>query len=510
VTSRARIPAGAAPGILAACLLVLPGCASRTPAPLAAPPVVDARDGRVRALQRDLATILDVPTLRRGLAAVVVRSTASDATLFRYHDDTLVLPASNMKLVTLAAAAERLGWDYTFTTTIRASVPMTGGVVDGDLVVTGTGDPSIGGREQPASSVMDAWADRLWQIGLRHVTGRLVGDDRSFPGEPLGPGWAWDDLAWGYAAPVGALQANVDAAEIVVTPGVREGDAATVTITPAESGLGLVSAVATGPAHASTTLSLSRQPGTDLLRVGGLVAAGSAPITRTAAIDRPTSYFLALLQAALLRRGITVDGVPARLLDLPGPEWPPLAGVLLEHRSPPLRELAQTLMKASQNQYAETLLRVLAQTNRDGPATLEGGRDVVRGVLVEWGVAPDTLVQADGSGLSRYNYVTAGTLASILVRMHADVRHREPWLASLAVGGVDGTLERRFKGTAADGRLRAKTGTLAYVRALSGYVPSADGELLAFVVVLNNVSAPGSQLNAITDAIVLRLAQFRR
>jgi D-alanyl-D-alanine carboxypeptidase/D-alanyl-D-alanine-endopeptidase (penicillin-binding protein 4) len=415
-----------------------------------------------------------------------------------------------MKLVTLAAAAERLGWVYTFTTTISASVAMTNGTIDGDLVVTGNGDPSIGGREQPASAVMDAWADRLWQLGLRRVTGRLVGDDRLFPGEALGPGWAWDDLAWGYAAPVGALQANVDAAQVTVTPGAHEGDPATVTLSPAESALKVESAVLTGPAEASTTLSMSRRAGTDLLRVGGVVPIGSAPVVRTAAIDRPTGYFLALLHAALARRGIVVSGAPARLADLPGPEWPPLATVLLEHRSPPLRDLAQTLMKASQNQYAETLLRALARTDHGGAETIEGGRDVVRGVLTGWGLAADTLVQADGSGLSRYNYVTAGTLASILVRMHGDTRHREPWLASLAVGGVDGTLERRFKGTTADGRLRAKTGTLAYVRALSGYVPSADGELLAFVIVLNNMNAPGSQLNAITDAIVLRLAQFRR
>ena len=96
-----------------------------------------------------------------------------------------------------------------------------------------------------------------------------------------------------------------------------------------------------------------------------------------------------------------------------------------------------------------------------GAATLEGGRGVVQRVMTAWGTAPGTLVQADGSGLSRYNYVTAGTLASILVHMYADARHRDPWLSSLAVGGVDGTLEKRFRGTSVDGRLRAKTGTLA-------------------------------------------------
>ena len=145
--------------------------------------------------------------------------------------------------------------------------------------------------------------------------------------------------------------------------------------------------------------------------------------------------------------------------------------------------MARTL-KASQNQYAETLLRALARSDEGAAATLEGGRGVVQRVMTAWGTPPGTLVQADGSGLSRYDYVTAGTLAAILVHMYADARHREPWLSSLAVGGVDGTLEKRFRGTSVDGRLRAKTGTLAYVRALSVMRPSAEEEPFAFVVIL--------------------------
>ena len=156
--------------------------------------------------------------LARGVAAVVVRSTRTGATLFRYHDDTLVMPASNMKLVTLAAAAERLGWEHTFTTTFTAPGPIVDGAIQGDLVVSGTGDPTIGGRDEPAAVVMDRWAAQLWDLGLRRWTAASSATTGCFPGEALGPGWAWDDLAWGYAAPVGALQANVDAAEITVVP----------------------------------------------------------------------------------------------------------------------------------------------------------------------------------------------------------------------------------------------------------------------------------------------------
>lgn len=510
MTRRSLAPPTARGALLAA-LIFSAGCAARVPPPLTPPPVVDARDPRVRALQQDLATRFDQPALRRSVVAVVVQSADRGDTLFRYHDDTLVMPASNMKLVTLAAAAVRLGWDYTFTTTIAVTAPIVDGVLEGDLVVTGTGDPTIGGQGDPAAVVMDQWADSLWQEGLRRVDGRLVGDDRAFSGEPLGAGWAWDNLAWGYSAPVGALQANVDAAEVRIAAGAREGEPASVILAPVESGLALEAAVFTGPAGASPVIDFARRPGTLTLRVTGVIPAGSEPLVRTAAVDRPTDYFLQLLASALGRRGITVRDNVTGILGLPPYQWPGNdATVLVRHQSPPLGVLAGTLMKASQNQYAETLLRALARSEEGAAGTVEGGRGVVRRVLAGWGIPPDTVVVADGSGLSRYNYVTAGTLATILGHMYRDERHRAPWLDALAVGGVDGTLDTRFKGTRAEGQLRAKTGTISNVRALSGYVPASNGERLLFVMILNNVTAGRQELDGITDAAVLRLMQFSR
>jgi D-alanyl-D-alanine carboxypeptidase/D-alanyl-D-alanine-endopeptidase (penicillin-binding protein 4) len=526
VILRARIPAPATrAGVLLAAALLAPACASRAPAPLSTPPVVDARDGRVRVLQRDLADLLDVPALRHGSASVVVRSADRGDVLFRYRDGALVMPASTLKLVTLAAAADRLGWDHTFTTTVRATGPIAGGVLEGDLVVEGTGDPSIGGPEEPASALMDRWAEVLWTTGVRHVDGAILGEDTAFDGPGLGEGWAWDDMAWGYSAPVGALQANADSAEVRVTPAPREGEPAIVTIAPGESGLQVESAVRTGPEDAAASLALERDPGSTVVRVTGLVPAGAAPIVRTAAVRRPTDYFLALFESALARRGILARSRARAISAPPGDRAPAAGRVLLVHRSPPLRDLAATLMKASQNQYAETLLRALARSHareqREGhaadtpachrdAATVQCGRDVVGRVLTGWGLEPETIVMADGSGLSRYNLVTAGSLAEVLFRMSRDPRHREPWLAALAVAGVDGTLERRFQGTTAQGRVRAKTGSLSTVRALAGYVPSAGGEQLLFVIVLNHVTAPTQALNGIVDGIVLRLAAFRR
>ena len=167
------------------------------------------------------------------------------------------------------------------------------------------------------------------------------------------------------------------------------------------------------------------------------------------------------------------------------------------------------MMKASQNLYAETLLRAVGRVEGRA-ATAADGKEAVKGVLQAWSVPAASIVLADGSGLSRYNYVTADTILSILRRMYDDPRHRQPWLDAFAVGGQAGTLQKRFAGTPAEGRVRAKTGSIANVRSLSGYIPAANGEQLAFSIIVNNVTATSEEINKVVDAAVVRLAAFTR
>jgi D-alanyl-D-alanine carboxypeptidase/D-alanyl-D-alanine-endopeptidase (penicillin-binding protein 4) len=165
-------------------------------------------------------------------------------------------------------------------------------------------------------------------------------------------------------------------------------------------------------------------------------------------------------------------------------------------------------MKVSQNLYAETLLRMEAITAP--PASVGAGQKAERSVLDRWGVPPDGYVLADGSGLSRYNYLTADTLATVLRRLYRDPRHRDAFVEALPVGGVDGTLSRRFRETRAAGNVRAKTGSIANARALSGYVKTLDGEMLLFSILANNFNVPAAAVEATTDLIVERLANFTR
>jgi D-alanyl-D-alanine carboxypeptidase/D-alanyl-D-alanine-endopeptidase (penicillin-binding protein 4) len=420
------------------------------------------------------------------------------------------MPASNMKVVTMAAAAERLGWDYTFTTKVVATGPVEGGVLRGDLVVVGGGDPSLGGRPSEGPAVLERWADQVLARGIRRIEGRVIGDDNVFDDEGLGQGWAWDNLAYGYSTPVSGLDFHENVVRLSFAPGAAEGDPVTVTAAPGGSGLVIEAAVKTAAADGTADVNVARQLGSRTIGVSGSVPAGKTDVTQTVSVENPTEFTAGAFRQALLSRGIEVAGGAVDVDALPAPPDVSGAETLVSYTSPPLSEIGRVLLKVSQNLYADTLLKAIGRPADGGPATTREGRKVLREVLQGWGIAPDQYVQADGSGLSRYNYLTANVLVAVLTRMYADDRHFEPFITALPVAGMDGTIAGRMKDTRAQGNARAKTGSIANARALSGYVTSADGEPIVFSMIVNNFNVPQSQADAIIDRAVVRLAEFRR
>ena len=490
--------------------LTLGACAPKTPpvtapGPAAATARPPATPLSPEKLPLELERIFGAPAFDRMQWAVVVQSLDSGAILYQRNPSKLMMPASNMKIVTLAAAAERLGWDYRYRTRLVTCGPVESGVLRGDLVVVGSGDPTINSRGGSPTRVFEAWADQLRAAGIERIEGRVVADPRSFDAEGLGAGWAWDYLGYSYAAPVNALQYNEDVAQLVVRPGTAEGAPAGVEVRPAESGL-LVENRVTTIAAGETTLELQRLPGSNHLLVTGTIAVGAKEASRTAAVDDPALYFARVLRATLVEKGIPVagDAVDAKALN----GQPPATTVVLEHQSPPLSEIARVLMKVSQNLYAETFIKTLGA---EGGGTARAGQKVVREVLTAWGSPPESYILADGSGLSRYNFVCAEMLVGILRQMYRDPRHRDAFQATLPVGGQDGgTIARRFKGTRAEGNVKAKTGSIANVRALSGYVTTLDGEPLVFSILANNFTQPQETIDAAIDLAVERLANMTR
>ena len=493
--------------VLCSALVVAASCGAR--GPRAAIPSAPSLDAAAR-LARDLDADLAAPRARAAIWGVRVESLDRPGeTLFAHGADQLMVPASNMKILTLAAAADRLGWDHTFATIVRATAPLEpDGTLRGDLVVRGSGDPTIGNRPESATRLAD-WAEALWQRGLRRVDGRVIGDDGAFANEALGEGWAWDDVPYGYSAPESALIYNENTAALAIAPGPSAGTFATGRLLDRAAGLRLQVHVMTGPAGSQKDLSLARLPGSNLLRVTGTVPAGVEPVVRYVAVDDPAAYFAAALREALIARGIAVAGGAGGVDDMPPGPLAPDAPTLFAGQSPPLADIARRLMKVSQNLYAETFLRQAAVVP-DGQSSSALGIKAVRDTLTGWGVDPGSFTQSDGSGLSRYNLVSPTAFVRVLAHLYADPRLKDPWLAALPVAGADGTLEHRLRGTPAAGRVHAKTGSLSGVRSLSGYLQTTSGEWLVFSIIANNFAVPAPDIDAVTDGMLQRLVAFSR
>ncbi|MCA1583622.1 MAG: D-alanyl-D-alanine carboxypeptidase/D-alanyl-D-alanine-endopeptidase [Acidobacteria bacterium] len=504
LTRRARAITGA----LVAVLTIGLGCTSRGSAPAAAiPSVSDPLDSTAR-LSRALATLFDDERFEHAAWAVDVRSLTTGETLFTRHAQALMVPASNQKLLSAAVAAEHLGWDYRFTTRLLATGSIDAhGTLNGDLVVVGDGDPSINPRHPERWRVFDDWAQALRDRGLRVVSGHLVGDDNTMAEPGWGDGWSWDDLAFGYGAPYGALQYHENQIEVLIGPGLEPGARAIVATAPLGSGLLVDNRAVTTAVGSETRMRIARLPSTIHLLLEGEIALDAAPITQLAAVDNPTRLYLSAFREALGRKGIVVAGSALDIDELRTPPDSSAVTELVVDRSAPLADLIDVSLKWSRNGYAETLLVALSG---EKPATAAQGLGVLISTLRGWNVRDDEYLPRDGSGLSRYDYVSARMLTTVLAHLWSDARHREAFRSSLPVAGVSGSLAERMKDTSATGRVWAKTGTLSNVRTLSGYVLTRDDEPLVFSILANHYRTPTTEVDDVTDRAIVTLSQFSR
>lgn len=460
-------------------------------------------------LRRDLRAIFSERTVDHGLWSATVHSLRHGETLYSVNSFRLQVPASNMKVLTSAVAAERLGWDYRYTTRIYAAgeVDSATGALNGDLVVWSNGDPTINPRHPERWAIFDEWGKQLAAKGIRTVNGHLIGDDNAFEEPGWGLGWAWDDLAIGYGAPVSALQYNENQVELLIGPGQETGARAIISVSPPGSGFTIDHQVTTAATGEPTSVAVSRVPGSDLLTVSGQIAVGAAPVTRYAAVENPTLAYLNAMRVAFGRHGVNIERTP---LDIDAVRVPPdlsTATVLIEDQSPPLYTVIDVTLKWSRNIYAETMLRSLSPAGQ--PASTAGGLTVLQEQLRQWGIAPDYYIARDGSGLSRYDYLTADALSWVLTQMWLDPAHDEQFRAALPVFGVSGNVASRLKGTPAAGRVWAKTGSMSQVRSLSGYVVTSEGEPLVFAFLVTGFRVPFRDVDAAMDRALARLVEFR-
>ena len=421
--------------------------------------------------------ILDAPALQGGIIGAEVARVSDGQVVYTRNPDTRLMPASNRKLFTAAAALELLGDDFTLKTDVLApGKPDAQGMLHGDLTLRGGGDGLLSVAD------LDDLARQMAQAGVRHVTGGVCGDGTLFSDGPYGEGWEWDDLSDDYAPQISALEVNEGFVTAHVTAGAEPGDLATVTVDPPGYICQSPTAPGRSPGSGPSDVQVFRPYDANYLVVTGNIPLAST-VDETATVADPGA-----LRGDRLPAGIGAAGHHRRWPRLL-PLLPPELGrgghdLLASHQSLPLAQYLAKMNKPSDNLLAESLFRMLGAVKGHG-GTYAAGAAVAGPFFQSLGIDTGTLTLADGSGVSRRNFVTARAVTRLLVAMHG----KPDWKAfydSLPIAGVDGTLRRRMAGTPAAGNVHAKTGSLTGASCLSGYVTARDGTLYAFSLLLNN------------------------
>jgi serine-type D-Ala-D-Ala carboxypeptidase/endopeptidase (penicillin-binding protein 4) len=467
----------------------------------------------------------------KALWGILVTDRDTGEILYELNADRFFTPASNAKIVTTSLALATLGPTYQFRTTLESAGRFgDDGRLRGDLFFVGRGDPDLSNRkfpyagrvehDGPAEKVLAQMADDAIAKGLKEIDGDIVADDSYYPYDPYPPGWSTGDLYFAFGAPVSAIAFNDNSIAVEVSPGIRLGDPASVTVEPAAAMGTFGHELATGAADGKPEIGVVREAGPQFLLLRGLIPLGHAPVKLDLAMPDPAETAALALKEIFESRGVRVTGT-TRVQHAAPPEIYPDANVVLGpaplprapdtivfavHISPPLSEIVRVTNKVSQNLHAELLLRAVAHEKK-GFGVTDAGIWAEQDFLKTAGVADGDVVFTDGSGLSRDDLVTPRAIVQLL-----GYDALQPWgadyLATFPIAGADGTLETRLKDTVAASRIEAKTGALDHVRAISGFATTLRGERLIFAIFGNNNPQRGHDATVAADAIAVAMVEL--
>ena len=467
-------------------LLTLLGCILIGSVPSAAPPPIDDRVD-------DLLRRWDVDEAFWGIAVYDVEA---EEMIYSRNPRQSFLPASNQKLITSATALDVLGSTHRYETVLHYDGSTEGAVMSGDLILEGSGDPTFGSTQVRGEDPLQVWSDRLAEMGVERIEGRLIGDDNAFDDRPYPEGWTVNYITDQKGRYMGNSAGGLSYRDNVVPVTVRAtspGTAPRVVVQPS----GVVSVdnrAETSARWRGSTLRITRTFSTNELVLTGSVARsydGSLAVP----ISDPTDFTLQSFVKRLNEAGIETDLEVVDIDDLD--ERPDRGSPLFVEYSRPLAEIAAVVNKESNNFYAEQVFR-----SYGWGGSARGAARRSEAFLQEAGINTQKVLIHDGSGLSRKDLVTPEAMVQLLAHMSTH-QEREAFLASLPRGGENNTtLDYRL----ADTRVQAKTGSLEFVRALSGYTERANGNRVAFALFANNYTGPSYRISRTIDDIVRAVA----
>ncbi len=450
-----------------------------TPTPAPSPTQIELAP---RTLGEKLDALLAAPFLTYARAGISVLDVTTGKVLYAHNPDLLLNPASNVKLVTSAAALALLGPEYRYSTRLYAEHDaLRGHTVRGPLYLEGGGDPDL------VTADLYELASDLYARGVRTIDGGIVVDGNRFDRDELPPGYDQKDEMAGYRAPVGAASVNFNTYVVNIRPGRNIGELVAVNIDPPIRSMSVRCRAKTGVGYRNRLMvSVEQEDERTQINLDGVLGVDSGPVSYRYPVSDPSRNTAEVLSLVLRQRGIRLNHT-----GLARGRVPERAELLAVHRSPALSVLVRAINKLSNNFMAESVLKSLAPN--DQPGTFARALERIHAFLDEIGLSKTGLVIGNGSGLYNTNRISATQMTYLLRHVYRDFRYSADFLASLAIMGADGTIRSRLRGSPVQRYVRAKTGTLDDVSCLSGYAGAVGGTPVAFSFMFNGIDRLDAQ-----------------
>lgn len=461
----------------------------------------------------DADSLLNAAPFNRANWGVLITDHSGNS-LFERNPDNLFIPASNLKLIVSAAASVLLGDNFTVTTSVFGTGPVENGVLQGDLVVYGRGDPTFSERcygpdTTAAGACETMWsrtemlADSIIAAGIRRIEGNLIGDGSYFESAMVHPAWEVYDLNWWYAAPVSALGFNDNSVNITWGPGTAVNAPAAVSFDPALGNFSFDNRARTLPEGERANIDFFRHPGSMSIWAEGGVPIDHGGRTEYFAMPDPNLYFVQALRATLEQRGVGITGSTTSTTDPNRHAYLLNSTPLVDFESKPVTDMVFPILNTSQNLFAETLLKLIGSQFGDHGSWSSGLEVTSRFLIDSIGIDSTAFLRRDGSGLAAGNLITPRAIVGLLRYMYAHPRNGA-FMRGLPRAGKRGSLRNRFRGTSLAGRVVAKTGSVSRVAALSGYVEGEDSIPIFFSIIINNHPTSSRAASSRIDEFLIR------
>jgi D-alanyl-D-alanine carboxypeptidase/D-alanyl-D-alanine-endopeptidase (penicillin-binding protein 4) len=482
---------------------LLPGCITRYIKQEQLIPVASER------LANQINLLIDAPEFQTTTIGLLVQSLDTGEILYRRNAEKVLIPASNEKIPTSSVALMKFGPDFCYQTNLYTNGVIEDGVLKGDLIVVGSGDPTISRRfcdDTDKCLIFMDWISALVGLNIKEVQGNLIGIDDIFDDEPVRYRRR-DNQSYYYSAQISGLMLNENSAEVTLRFDPTSHDFK-LSVIPDYGYLNFQADISIiDDNKGETRIEMLRETDSNLVTFSGAMKVDDE-ITRHITVPNPTLYFLYGLAHELSTSGVAVTGQLIDSDDLDSPINIDDLQLLYTHFSPKFSEVLKALLKNSINLYADSFVKLLGYHFGKG-GNFEEGEKVIKETLLPFGLEDDSYQYTDGSGLSRSNFISPAQIVKILRGMHYH-KYGKIFRECLPLAGIDGTIGSRMKGTSAEGKIYAKTGTISNVRCLSGYVTTKDGENLVFSFLANNFLCSVQVVMDLQDQICIALSSFSR